>query len=130
MFFGFLHLTSSFHHPQGNEEAEHAVQTVKNQLKKASDPYVVLLNYSSTPLQYSKSYAEIMMNRKLRMWIFSIRQTNFFNEKSIEEHIKADILSKPGRNKIMTNIIGPKNILPSKKDSQSESRHQRSFPLE
>lgn len=115
MFLGFLHLTSSSHHPQGNEEAEHAVQTVKNQLKKASDPYVVLLNYSSTPLQHRKSYAEIMMNRKLRMWISSIPQTNFFNEKSIEEHIKADILSKPGRNKITTNIIGPKNIFPRKR---------------
>ena len=38
--FGFEHRTSSPRHPQGNGEAERAVQTIKNLLKKAQDPYI------------------------------------------------------------------------------------------
>ncbi|GFS21850.1 Pol polyprotein [Elysia marginata] len=37
--FGFTHTTSSPRHPQANGEAEHAVKTVKNLLRKAADPY-------------------------------------------------------------------------------------------
>ena len=59
--YGFTHLTSSPLHPQGNGEAERAVQTVKKLLKKADDPYVALLNYRATPLQHG-----LLMGRKLR----------------------------------------------------------------
>ena len=62
----FTHLTSSPYHPQGNGEAERAVQTVKNLLRKSTDPYIVLLNYGTTPLQNGYSPAELMMSRKLR----------------------------------------------------------------
>ena len=63
--YGFTHLTSSSLHPQGNGEAERAVQTVKKLLKEADDPYVALLNYRATPLQHGSSPAELLMGRKL-----------------------------------------------------------------
>ncbi|GAB1602716.1 uncharacterized protein K02A2.6-like, partial [Argonauta hians] len=75
-YFGFTHITSSPHFPQGNGEAERAVQTIKNLLKKASDPYIALLNYRSTPLQHGQSPAELLMNRKLRSRIPALTQNN------------------------------------------------------
>ena len=42
--FQFEHLTSSPHYPQSNGEAERAVQTVKNLIKKDGYPYVAMLS--------------------------------------------------------------------------------------
>ena len=61
-----MHDTSSPHHPSGNGEAERAVQTVKNLLKKEQDPFLALLNYRNTPLSSGKSPAELMFGRPLR----------------------------------------------------------------
>ncbi|KAK3748633.1 hypothetical protein RRG08_053013 [Elysia crispata] len=64
--FGFTHTTSSPRYPQANGEAERAVQTVKNLLRKASDPYVALLMYRATPLQNGLAPSELLMARRLK----------------------------------------------------------------
>ena len=56
----FLHVTSSPYHPQGNGEAERAVQTVKDLIRKAGDPYMAMLVYRSTPLEVGYSLAELL----------------------------------------------------------------------
>ena len=63
---GFTHLTSSPHYPQGNGEVERAVQTAKNLIIKAKDPYLAILSYRSTPLDNGYTPAELLMGRKLR----------------------------------------------------------------
>ena len=65
--YGFQHVTSSPRYPQSNGLAERCVQTVKNLLKKSSDPYQSLLSYRSTPLTWCDlSPAELSMGRRLR----------------------------------------------------------------
>ena len=63
--YGFQHITSSPHFPQSNGEAERAVKTVKNLLKKSKDLYLALLAYRATPLQNGYSLSELLMNGKL-----------------------------------------------------------------
>ena len=62
----FTHTTSSPRYPQSNGEAERAIQTVKNLLKKAQDPHLALLMYRATPLANGLSPSEILMGRRLR----------------------------------------------------------------
>ena len=59
----FNHVTSSLYFPQSNGEAERAVGTIKNLLKKEGDPYLALLAYRSTPLEIGYSPSQLLMNR-------------------------------------------------------------------
>ena len=69
----FRHTTSSPYFPQGNGEAERAVGTVKNLLKKSGDPYKALLAYRSTPLQMGYSPSQLLMGRVLRSTVPTTR---------------------------------------------------------
>jgi hypothetical protein len=60
------HTTTSPRYPQANGQAERMVQTVKNLLTKAKDPYKALLDYRNTPLDTGKSPAELFLGRKLK----------------------------------------------------------------
>lgn len=62
----FKHVTSNQRYPQSNSKAECAVQTIKNLLKKAADPYRALLAYRSTPLSNGFSPAQLLMGCHLR----------------------------------------------------------------
>ena len=61
----FNHVTSSPYFPKSNGEAERAVGTIKNLLKKEGDPYLALLAYRSTPLEIGYSPSQLLMNRAL-----------------------------------------------------------------
>ena len=64
---GFTHVTSSPHYPQGNGQAERAVQTAKRLLKCSDDPGISILSYNAPPLLWCNlSPSELLMGRKFR----------------------------------------------------------------
>eukprot|EP00731_Ephydatia_muelleri_P021495 Em0014g86a len=65
--YGFEHVTSSPHYPQGNGQAERAVQTTKRLLSSGADPALSLLSYRTTAMPWcGYSPAEQLMGRRLR----------------------------------------------------------------
>ena len=88
--YGFQQSFSSPRFPQSNGEAERAVQTIKNLLKKSNDPYLAMLSYRSTPLQNGYSPAELFMGRKLLTTLPSLPNTLKPNWDFIENFRKID----------------------------------------
>ena len=88
--YGFQQSFSSPRFPQSNGEAEKAVQTIKNLLKKSNDPYLAMLSYRSTPLQNGYSLAKLFMGRKLRTTLPSLPNTLKPNWDFIENFRKID----------------------------------------
>ncbi|XP_046357686.1 uncharacterized protein K02A2.6-like [Haliotis rufescens] len=64
--YNFSHVTSSPLYARSNGEAERAVQSCKNILRKAEDPHLAMLVYRTTPLTGRLSPSELLMGRKLR----------------------------------------------------------------
>jgi hypothetical protein len=64
--YSFTHVTSSPKFPSANGEAERAVRTFKDLMKKNDDPYLAALVLRSTPLLNGLSPSELLMGRKLR----------------------------------------------------------------
>ena len=64
--YGFVHTTNSPLYSQSNGEIERAVRTVKNLLKKSSDPSLALMAYRATPLSNGFSPSELLFNRRIR----------------------------------------------------------------
>ena len=79
--YDFKHVTSSPLYPQSNGKAEKGVHILKQLLKKAadsdSDPYLALLSYRATPLEYGLPPAELLMNRKLQTTLPCISKPNW-----------------------------------------------------
>ena len=62
-----LTVTSSATFSQSNGLAERAVQTLKNLMKKAKDPYLAMLSYRTTVIDdIGLSPAEMMFSRRLK----------------------------------------------------------------
>ena len=64
--YGFTHVTSSPMYPQSNGEAERAVQTAKNIMKKNVDQHLGFLAYHTAPLQNGQAPCQLLMGRNLR----------------------------------------------------------------
>ena len=107
-YYGFRHITSSPHHPAGNGEAERAVQTVKNLLKKEQDPFLALLNYRNTPLAQGKSPAELLMKRQLRTRIPLFREgqcdSEFRQRDTLLKMKMKDIFDRRHRTRVLPNL--------------------------
>ena len=58
----YKHITSSPRYPKGNGMAERAVKTVKRLLEKCEDPYLSMLEFRTTPLEFGLSPGELLMN--------------------------------------------------------------------
>ena len=68
---------SSPYYPQSNGLAENGVKVVTRLLTKAAekgeDPYLAMLAYRDAPLDNGKSPAELLMGRKLRTRLSSVK---------------------------------------------------------
>ena len=65
--YGVNHVASSPKYPQSNGQVERMVQTIKNMLKKSTDPHIAVLSYRATPHPWcGYSPAELCMGRRIR----------------------------------------------------------------
>ncbi|KAK7106504.1 hypothetical protein V1264_017754 [Littorina saxatilis] len=97
--YGFIHETSSPRYPQANGEAERAVQTLKQLLLKAEDPYVAMLNYRATSLQCGFSPAERLMGRRLRTKVPAVPNLLIPDWPKFHDMRSADVQQKEAQKK-------------------------------
>uniref|UniRef100_A0A3P9IGQ4 Gypsy retrotransposon integrase-like protein 1 n=1 Tax=Oryzias latipes TaxID=8090 RepID=A0A3P9IGQ4_ORYLA len=97
----FKHTTSSPTFPQSNGQAERAVQTVKNLLKKAQDsggdPYLALLEYRNTPLDgVGLSPAQLLLGRRLKS---KLPVSKALLQPALHENARSDLVRRQDRQK-------------------------------
>ena len=90
--YGFVHITSSPHYAQSNGRAERTVQTIKNILKKASDPYKAMLAYRNTPLhKIGLSPSQLFLGRRLKTDLptsAELLKSKSLSTQEVEERLK------------------------------------------
>ena len=90
--YGFVHTMSSPGYPRANGGAERAVQTVKDRLRKADDPYLALMLYRNTPLNIGATPTQLLMSRKIRTIIPTAP------EELMPKLVNTDIISEQDHN--------------------------------
>ena len=98
--------------PQSNGEAERAVQTVKNILKKEKNKKLAMLAYRSTPLSTGYSPVELLMGRKLQNTIPTV-QTQLNPNRPDLEHLQKREASNKQQQREHFNIRHQAKKLPS-----------------
>lgn len=90
--YGFVHTTTSPHFPQANGQIERTVQTVKQLLRKSSDPYKAILAYRNTAIDMlGKSPAQLFFNRRLKTDLPTaspLLESNSVGMQDIQERLK------------------------------------------
>ena len=108
----FNHVTSSPYFPQNNSEAECAVGTIKNLLKKEGDPYLALLAYCSTPLEIGYSPSQLLMNRALCATVPTTQEQRKPKVPSLNVVKERDALLKTRQNNNFDKHHGTRELLP------------------
>lgn len=90
--YGFVHTTTSPHFRQANGQIERTVQTVKQLLRKSSDPYKAILAYRNTAIDMlGKSPAQLFFNRRLKTDLPTaspLLESNSVGMQDIQERLK------------------------------------------
>ena len=66
--------------------SERAVKTVNRFMEKTEDPYLSMLGYRTTPLDFGLSPAELLMNRKLLYFVPTISDRQIIKKQQHEEY--------------------------------------------
>ena len=110
--------------------AERAVQTVKNFLLKAEDPYLVLLNYRATPPQSGFSPAEMSMGRRPRTRVPTVPASFAPDWPRLSDMKLANANQKEVQKNILTDSTELPHFLLCRLESQSGSRNLSRWRLE